>query len=308
MKKTNRTGTDEQSEKYRETGKLYIVATPIGNSRDLSPRAIEILKDVDIIACEDTRRSMVLLNMLGIHNKLVSNHKFNEHGKQSYFIQELKAGKNIAVITDAGTPCISDPGNELIKAAANEKICIVSIPGCCAAVTALAISGFDLSTFSFDGFFPRENSERRKLIRTLRRYPTYMTHVFYESPLRIMDTIEFLISYEVDCQLCVCNDLTKHHERVYRGSPKEVREKLLEKATYNKGEYVLILEWTNEYLITGVKHPMVPEAALVETMIKHNCSYREAMLLLLRDETNQYRKNELYSAVLHLKDLFSVDG
>ena len=139
-------------------GCLYIVATPIGNSRDMSPRGTQILSEVDIIAAEDTRRSMVLLNKLGIKNKLVSNHKFNEYGKAKYFINEMLAGKSVAVITDAGTPCISDPGNELIRAAVEAGIKVVGVPGCCAAVTALSISGFDLSSFVFYGFFPRENA------------------------------------------------------------------------------------------------------------------------------------------------------
>ncbi len=114
----------------QKTGTLYIVATPIGNSRDMSPRGVQILTDVDIIAAEDTRRSMVLLGKLEIRNKLVSNHKFNEYGKAKYFINEMKAGKSVAVITDAGTPCISDPGNELIKAAVEEGIRVVGVPGC----------------------------------------------------------------------------------------------------------------------------------------------------------------------------------
>ena len=122
-------------------GTLYIVATPIGNSRDMSARGIQILTECDMIAAEDTRRSMVLLNKLGIRNRLVSNHKFNEYGKSKYFINELKNGKSVAVITDAGTPCISDPGNELIKAAIEEGIRVIGIPGCCAAVNALSISG-----------------------------------------------------------------------------------------------------------------------------------------------------------------------
>ena len=156
----------------QKTGTLYIVATPIGNSRDMSPRGIQILTDVDIIAAEDTRRSMVLLNKLDIHNKLVSNHKFNEYGKAKYFINEMKSGKSVAVITDAGTPCISDPGNELIRAAVEEGIRVVGVPGCCAAVNALAISGFDLSSFLFYGFFPRENAERRRLLERIRRGDT----------------------------------------------------------------------------------------------------------------------------------------
>ena len=127
---------DEQN----AVGTLYIVATPIGNSRDITERAREILTTADIIAAEDTRRSVVLLNKLGIRgNALSANHKFNEYGKARYFVEQLQQGKNVAVITDAGTPCISDPGNELIRAAVEEGIRVVGIPGCCAAVTALSI-------------------------------------------------------------------------------------------------------------------------------------------------------------------------
>ena len=136
-------------EEIRNSGKLYIVATPIGNSRDMSPRGKQILEEVDIIAAEDTRRSMVLLGKLEIRNKLVSNHKFNEYGKAKYFINEMLQGKSVAVITDAGTPCISDPGNELIKAAVEAGIPVIGVPGCCAAVTALSVSGFELSSFLF---------------------------------------------------------------------------------------------------------------------------------------------------------------
>ena len=173
-------------------GVLFIVATPIGNSRDMSQRGMDILESVDVIAAEDTRRSVVLLNKLGIRNKLASNHKFNEHGKARYFIDLMKSGQSVAVITDAGTPCISDPGNELIKSAIAEGIRVVGIPGACAAVTALSISGFDLSAFVFRGFFPRENADRRKLFWQMRR-GGLRTYAFYESPKPIMDAVEFLI-------------------------------------------------------------------------------------------------------------------
>ena len=178
-----------------EPGTLYIVATPIGNSRDMSIRGRAILSDCDMIAAEDTRRSMVLLNKLGIRNRLVSNHKFNEYGKARFFLQALQEGKSVAVITDAGTPCISDPGNELIKAAVKEGIRVVGVPGCCAAVNALSISGFDLSSFLFFGFFPRENADRKKLLEKMRRGDT-KTFAFYESPKRIMDLVDFFLAVE----------------------------------------------------------------------------------------------------------------
>ena len=167
---------------------------------------------------------MVLLNKLGIRNRLVSNHKFNEHGKASWFIGVLKEGKNIAVITDAGTPCISDPGNELIRAAVDEGIRVVGIPGCCAAVNALSVSGFDLSSFAFLGFFPRENAERLRLLDTMRRDRTTATFALYESPKRVMSMVDFLIDSGADCRVCLMNDMTKLHEMSFRGSPAAVKE------------------------------------------------------------------------------------
>ncbi len=283
-------------------GTLYIVATPIGNSRDMSSRGIQILTDADIIAAEDTRRSMVLLNKLEIRNKLVSNHKFNEHGKAKYFISELKAGKSVAVITDAGTPCISDPGNELIKAAIAEDIPVVGIPGACAAVTALSVSGFDLSTFLFYGFFPREAADRRRVLEKMREGMT-RTYVFYESPKRIMDAVEFFIAEQARCQLCVCNDLTKLHEMTFRGTPEEVREQLLAKGNYEKGEFCIVLELAEDYLFRKREHTVTPEALLVDKMIQEGCRPKDAIRHLLADENNTYSKNELYAASLRLKEL-----
>ena len=287
----------------RSAGTLYIVATPIGNSRDMSPRGMQILQDADIIAAEDTRRSMVLLNKLGIKNKLVSNHKFNEYGKAKYFIGEMKAGKSVAVITDAGTPCISDPGNELIKAAVEEGIRVVGVPGCCAAVNALAISGFDLSSFTFYGFFPRENAERRRLLEKLRRGDT-RTFALYESPKRILELVDFFIEQEADVRLCLCNDMTKLHEMSFRGTPAEVKEQLLAKGNYDKGEYAIVLEVQPGYVFNKVEHTVSAEAMLVDAMVAGELSAREAVAAVLCDENNSYSKNELKAAALRLKKLF----
>ena len=288
----------EQNEK----GKLYIVATPIGNSRDMSPRGREILSTVDIIAAEDTRRSMVLLNKLEIRNRLVSNHKFNEYGKARYFVDEMLAGKSVAVITDAGTPCISDPGNELIRAAVEAGIDVVGVPGCCAAVTALSVSGFDLSSFLFYGFFPRENAERRKLLEKLRRGDT-RTFVFYESPKRIMELVDFFIDSGADVEMCLCNDLTKLHEMSFRGSPSEVKDKLLAKGNYDKGEYAVVVEIWEDYLFTKTEHTVSAEAMLVDAMIAQGVSGKDAVAAVLADENNSYSKNELKAALLNLKRL-----
>ena len=291
---------DEQN----AVGTLYIVATPIGNARDITERAREILTTADIIAAEDTRRSVVLLNKLGIRgNALSANHKFNEYGKARYFVEQLQQGKNVAVITDAGTPCISDPGNELIRAAVEAGIRVVGIPGCCAAVTALSISGFGLSTFLFYGFFPREAADRRRVLSMMRKGDT-RTYAFYESPKRIMSAVEFFIEENAGIRLCLCNDMTKLHEMTFRGSPAEVREQLLRKGNYEKGEYAFIAEVCEEYMLREVEHISSPEALLVDCMVRHDCTARDAIRLLLGDENNTYSKNELYAAHLALKERF----
>lgn len=286
-------------------GTLYIVATPIGNSRDMSPRGTAILSEVDMIAAEDTRRSMILLNKLEIRNKLVSNHKFNEYGKASYFINAMKEGKSVAVITDAGTPCISDPGNELIKAAVEAGIPVIGVPGCCAAVTALSVSGFDLTSFLFYGFFPRENADRRKLLEKMRHGDT-RTFAFYESPKRIMELVDFFIESQADCRLCLCNDLTKVHELTFRGTPTEVKEQLLAKGNYDKGEYAIVLEIAESYVFNKVEHTVSPEAMLVDAMVSGGLNAKDAVSAVLADENNSYSKNELKAAALSLKKLFGA--
>lgn len=287
----------------KTAGTLYIVATPIGNSQDMSPRGKKILSEVDIIAAEDTRRSMVLLNKLEIRNRLASNHKFNEYGKAKYFINEILAGKSVAVITDAGTPCISDPGNELIKAAVEAGIRVVGVPGCCAAVTALSVSGFDLSSFTFYGFFPRENAERRRLLEKLRHGDT-RTFALYESPKRIMELVDFFIEAGAKCRMCLCNDMTKLHEMSFRGTPEEVKQQLLAKGSYDKGEYAVVLEIDEDYVFNKVEHTVSAEAMLVDAMVSGGVSAKEAVSAVLVDENNSYSKNELKAAALRLKKLF----
>ena len=293
---------DEFQKVNVQPGCLYVVATPIGNSADLSPRGRKVLEEADLIAAEDTRRSMVLLNKLGIRNRLVSNHKYNEHGKAKWFIQEILDGKNVAVITDAGTPCISDPGNELIRAAVEAEIRVVGIPGCCAAVNALSVSGFDLRSFCFLGFFPRENAERLRMLDTMRRDQLTAVFVLYESPLRIMDLVDFLIRENVLCSLCVMNDMTKLHEMSFRGSPAEVREQLFAKGNYEKGEYSIVLSLDDDYRYRREKKLVSAEALLVDAMIR-GADVKAAIQEVLGDRNNTYSKNELKAAAIHLKSL-----
>ena len=215
----------------------------------------------------------------------------------------MLAGKSIAVITDAGTPCISDPGNELIRAAVEAGIDVIGVPGCCAAVTALSVSGFDLSSFLFYGFFPRENAERRKLLDKLRRGDT-RTFVFYESPKRIMELVDFFIDSEAGVRMCLCNDLTKLHEMSFRGTPAEVKEKLLAKGNYEKGEYAVVIEIEEGYLFTKTEHTVSAEAMLVDAMVAKGVGGKDAVAAVLADENNSYSKNELKAALLNLKKLF----
>ncbi len=293
---------DEFQKGNVQPGCLYVVATPIGNSADLSPRGRKVLEEADLIAAEDTRRSMVLLNKLGIRNRLVSNHKYNEHGKAKWFIQEILDGKSVAVITDAGTPCISDPGNELIRAAVEAEIRVVGIPGCCAAVNALSVSGFDLRSFCFLGFFPRENAERLRMLDTMRRDQLTAVFVLYESPLRIMDLVDFLIRENVLCSLCVMNDMTKLHEMSFRGSPAEVREQLIAKGNYEKGEYSIVLSLDDDYRYRREEKLVSAEALLVDSMIRGS-DVKAAIQEVLGDRNNTYSKNELKAAAIHLKSL-----
>ena len=182
---------------------------------------------------------------------------------------------------------------------------VIGIPGCCAAVTALSISGFDLSSFLFYGFFPRENSDRRKLLEEMRKGVGTRTYAFYESPKRIMSTVEFFIESAAECRMCLCNDLTKLHEMTFRGTPAEVREQLLAKGNYDKGEFALIVEIDKDYIFNKVEHTVSAEAMLVDAIVQKNCTVKEAIKAVLADENNSYSKNELYAASLNLKNMFS---
>ena len=180
---------------------------------------------------------------------------------------------------------------------------MVGIPGACAAVTALSISGFDLSAFVFRGFFPRENADRGKLFAQMRK-GAVRTYAFYESPKRIMDAIEYFIKADIPCQICLCNDLTKLHETAFRGTPEEVRDQLLAKGNYDKGEFCLVVELAEDYLVQKQEHVVSAEALLVDVMVRDGCRAKDAIRTVLADESNSYSKNELYAASLKLKELF----
>jgi len=204
---------------------LYVIATPIGNLGDISQRALDIMGSVGFIACEDTRQTSKLLARFDIKTPLVAYHKFNEYDKGDSIIDRiLSTGEDAALVTDAGTPCISDPGSILVGKAIEAGIDVYAIPGACAIISALSICGHPFIEFAFMGFFPRETKDKRAFISKISS-SSADTFVFYESPLRIIDTVEF-ISNEIGGNLTVCNDMTKLHEKIYRGSASDVLNEL----------------------------------------------------------------------------------
>ena len=220
----------------KNKGKLYIVATPIGNLGDITLRAIEILKKVDIIAAEDTRHTLKLLNHLGISKPLISNHRHNEEMKTEQFVEKILEGQDMAVVSDAGTPGICDPGEVLIKKCIEEEIDVIPIPGACAFINALIASGIDTKEFTFLGFLPLNKKSRKEKLHKVEK--SKETVILYEAPHKIMSTLKDLEQILEDRQIVLARELTKLHEEFIRGNAREI----IEKAENLKGEIVLIIE------------------------------------------------------------------
>ncbi len=294
------------------SGILYIVATPIGNLSDMTSRAIETLRNADLIAAEDTRNTMKLLNHFDIHTKMAANHKFNEHEAVDYFVNRLLNGENIALVSDAGTPCVNDPGFVLCEACRKAGIEVIGIPGACAAVTALSISGLPSATFNFKGFFPREKKERISELEKIKKNPTE-TYIFYESPKRILDVMEVIKEELPKAEIALCNDLTKSHEKTYRGNAESIYAELKNNPNAEKGEYAMVLHYENEEPPEekeSLDAPLSLEAMLVDVMVKENCTMKEAITLLSSDASKSptgkipASKKEIYTSSLNLKELF----
>ena len=216
--------------------KLYIISTPIGNLKDISFRAIEILSKVDFILCEDTRVTSVLLKHYNISKELVSLNAVSEKKKIPLIIIRIKNGENCALVSDSGTPTISDPGVRLISEVIKEGITIEPIPGASALITALTISGLPTDSFVFEGFLPQKKGRQKKLKELCGEERTI---VLYESVYRIKKLIDELVEYFFDRYIVVCRELTKKFEETWRGYPKEVKEMLDEKTI--KGEFVVVI-------------------------------------------------------------------
>ncbi len=216
---------------------LYIVPTPVGNMEDMTLRAIRVLKEVDLVLAEDTRTSGILLRHFDIKNQLMSHHKFNEHGTSAAVIDRLLSGQNVALISDAGTPGISDPGFFLVREAVRAGVEVVTLPGATALIPALVSSGLPCDRFTFEGFLPQKKG-RQSRIEALREETRTM--VFYESPYRVLKTLQQLAEvFGVDRQASACREISKIHEESVRGSLQELIEHFT--ATEPRGEFVLVV-------------------------------------------------------------------
>ena len=220
-------------------GKIYLVATPIGNLEDITFRAIKILKEVDLIAAEDTRHTLKLLNYFEINKPMISYHRHNEDVKSDVLISKLLEEQNVAVVTDAGTPGISDPGEEIVKEAIKNSIEVIPIPGACALINALIVSGLNTKSFAFYGFLPLNKKNREDALNKIKK--ENKTVILYEAPHKILKTLQDILNVIGDVNCVLAKEITKIHEEYNRGKISEIIDRLGEKESI-KGEYVLLLD------------------------------------------------------------------
>ena len=273
------------------SGTLYLVATPIGNLSDFTPRAVQTLETVDFIAAEDTRVSMKLLNHFEIKKPLVSYHEHNHVSAGQSILNRLLAGESCALVTDAGTPAISDPGEDLVRLCAENGVEVFSIPGCCAAVNALAVSGLPTGRFTFEGFLTVNKKSRRAHLESLKNEERTM--IFHEAPHKLRGTLEdFCAAFGPDRRISLCRELTKLHEETLRMTLGEAVAYYQEKEP--KGEYVLVL--------AGAEHQEEAAVTLEDGVAQVKALQAQGMRL--KDAAKEVAaptglsKNALYSAAL----------
>lgn len=279
-------------------GTLYICATPIGNLDDMTFRVVKCLQSVDLIAAEDTRNSIKLLNHFEIKTPMTAYHEFNKYDKARALVQDLLDGKNIAIITDAGTPCVSDPGEELVRQAVEAGIMVTSLPGPVAAVTALTISGLPTRRFAFEAFLPTEKADKKERQRILEELRTETrTMILYEAPHKLRVTLQDLADVlGSDRRVSLCRELTKRHEEAIRTTLGEAIA--LYKEQEPLGEYVLILEGRSPQSITEEAQAGWAAMSLEEHMqhyLDQGITEKEAMKLVAKDRG--ISKREVYSAL-----------
>lgn len=273
--------------------RLYVVATPIGNLGDMTPRAIETLRSVDLIAAEDTRVTRALLNHFGIDTPCVSNHQHNEEHRASSLPQRmLDEELDVAVVTDAGTPCISDPGSVLAREAAALGIEVLAVPGPTAMASALSVSGFDTREFAFYGFLPRQKKELREKLIAI-KHSGNPIGVVHESPHRVIELVRTVAETLPGCRISASCDLTKLYEKTIRGTADEVLEMLESNAKAEKGEYCLVLDVSDVQLEQEREESSASlEAQLFEELLNGFDLRQAAMTLTERG----HKRNDVYKA------------
>ena len=276
-------------------GTLYLCATPIGNLEDMTFRAVRILKEVDVIAAEDTRNSVKLLNHFDIHTPMTSYHEFNKIDKGQYLVKRLLEGENIALITDAGMPGISDPGEELVRMCRDVGVPVTAVPGACACVTALVISGRPTRRFCFEAFLPTDKKERRAVLEELKAETR--TSIIYEAPHRLVKTLQELLNELGDRNITVCKELTKKHETGFETTLKEAVPYYEQNEP--RGEYVLVLEGCSRQQMEQEAQDAWKEMSLGDHMKlyeEQGMNRKDAMKQVAKDRG--VGKREIYQALL----------
>lgn len=274
------------------SGTLYLVATPIGNLSDFSPRAVETLRQADFVAAEDTRVSLKLLNHFDIKKSLVSYHEHNQQSAGPAILQRLLAGENCALVTDAGTPAISDPGEGLVRLCAENGVEVLSIPGCCAAVNALAVSGLPTRRFTFEGFLPVGRKERREQLAELKN--ERRTMIFHEAPHRLGATLRDLHEAFGNRRISLSRELTKLHEETLRMT---LSEAVAYCETHEpRGEYVLVLAGADPAELAGDAPTMEDAVARVAALRGGGMRMKDAVKQAA--EETGLKRNEVYTAAL----------
>lgn len=276
-------------------GKLYLCATPIGNLDDITLRVLQTLKEVDIIAAEDTRNSIKLLNHFGIKTPMTSYHEHNKTEKARQLADKMKGGQNVALITDAGTPGISDPGEDLVRICYESGIEVTSLPGASACITALTLSGLPTGRFAFEAFLPRDKKERTLILEELKTETRTM--IFYEAPHRLAKTLAELYNILGDRKLTLCRELTKKFETILCTTLSEAIS--YHQETEPRGEYVIVIEGKNHRELIREKQQSFQAMSLNDHMALYEnqgISHKDAMKLVAKDRG--VTKREIYSALL----------
>ena len=275
-------------------GTLYVVATPIGNLGDISARACDVLREAAVVAAEDTRRAGQLLTHLGLKNRLLSFHEHNETARIDEVLAMLLSGDDVALISDAGTPLISDPGYRVVERARAEGLAVSPIPGCCAAIAALSVSGLPTDRFCFEGFLPSRSAARRKRLREL--VNASATLILYESVHRIAEVlVDIEAVFGAERPITLARELTKRYETIYSGTVAEVRVKLAEDAGGGKGEFTLVIAGTSEQQTVEIQ-----ELERVVNILLQSVSASQAAALAA--EITGVKKRDAYRVATEIKE------